>query len=213
MKKNVKLIEDHGRSSWDVTMENLKKLDPNIDDIAGLFYQSNKEYSDLFNDLMDCTSLHSDLITNVCLARIFHHRLPTLPEQKFSIIVKLASDLPFHFDVFSVPQPKIDLDILRRNFEMLYKGAPSWQAKTTALSLKFHLWKFAHTINQSYNKELYTINLELIEKEFAMDETTNYTFQKMKQDYLCNIIKNKEKNQEILNSILSNPDAHCSCCG
>jgi hypothetical protein len=198
MKTNVKLIEDHNRSSWDVTMENLKKLDLTLEDIAGLFYGNQHEYKRIADDLTDATRIHDDMVIHICLARVFHDRLSTFPQEKFGFIVKLARDLPFYLEYFSRKDPKVSLDILKKNFELLYNKKSFWESKVTPLSLKFHLWEFAHTINYVYDKELYILNLDLIEEQFAINEATDNEFQKLKVDYFHSITKKQAENQKII---------------
>ena len=215
MKTNITLIENYERSSWDVTMDNLKKLELTIDDIAGLFYQNNDEYKRMANDLLNATDSHNDIVTNICLAKTFHQRLSgmlqkSIPIEMFTLLLKLAGDLPFYSEVLLTKYPEIPLDLLKKNFEALYHfGSCRLPIKDISLTSKFDLWKFAHMINMTYKSELYVINLELVERSFDYSYSAPCAeFCLLKENYIKQLAQKKETDKEILQEI-EKGGSHC----
>jgi hypothetical protein len=212
MKTDIDLIEDHNKSSFDVTMQNINRLQPTLNDIAGLFYANTDEYKRISDDLADATKLHNDMVTHICLARKFHWNLGTTSREMMRFVVELASVLPFHLEILSAKVSMISLDILKKNFEVLYNDKDFWIAKTTPFAVKFNLWKFAYTINHAYYDNLYMINLDLIEKKFAMNDEANNGFQQMKINFIDDINKKESDDLHFFQEILREPDYHCSYC-
>jgi len=209
MKQNVKLIEDHERSAWGLTMENLNKLNLTVQDIAGLFFEQNDEYKRMVSDLTDATKHHSELITHICLAKDFHNRMSIFPDEQLDLIVRLASDLPFSLQVASKLHSQIPLHVLKKNFELLYSKKLFWKA--TSVQMKFYLWKFAHTINRVYN-DLYILNLEKIISSLAIHEDEQNEFDRMHAEHLSYLIRAQKENEEIHRGIFLAAGTHCTCC-